>query len=64
VLKQKPTSDEIPVDQAIHPGMPCYVANDAEFIAAVEIGLADLAAGRTVPFAEVAAEFRRTYGKT
>jgi len=43
--------------------MPNYVGTEAEFLAAVESGLADLDASRTVSFEEVAAEFRRNYGK-
>ena len=48
--------------QTIYPDMPCYVANEAEFIAAVDVGLADIEAGRTVPFDVVAAKLRRGYG--
>ena len=47
----------------IYPDMPNYVGTEAAFVAAVEEGLADIRAGRTVPFAEVAAELRRNYGK-
>ncbi len=47
----------------IYPDMPNYADTEAAFLAAVEIGFADLDAGRTVSFEEVAAEFRRNYGK-
>jgi predicted transcriptional regulator len=43
----------------IYPDMPNYVDSEAEFLAAVDKGLADIRAGRTVAFADVAAEFSR-----
>ena len=45
----------------IDPGMPNFVGNEAEFVAAVEIGLADIKAGRTVSLEDVTAELRRAY---
>lgn len=47
----------------IHPDMPNHVGSEAELAAALAVGDADIEAGRTVPFAEVAAELRRNYGK-
>jgi hypothetical protein len=47
----------------IYADMPNYVGTEAEFLSAVEIGIAGLDAGRTISFEEVAAEFRRSYGK-
>jgi hypothetical protein len=46
----------------IYPDMPNYVGTEAAFLAAVEIGIADLDAGRTVSFEEVAAEYRHQPG--
>ena len=56
--KQKP-ADELAATE-IYPDMPNYVGTEAEFLAAVDKGLANLRAGRTVAFEDVAAEFRRT----
>ena len=50
--------------QKIYPDMPNHAANEAEFLALVDEGLADIDAGRTVPFEAVAAKFRRKiYGQ-
>ena len=39
--------------------MPNHAANEAEFLALVDEGLADIDAGHTVPFETVAANLRR-----
>ncbi len=50
--------------QKIYPDMPNHAANEAEFLALVEEGVADIDAGRTVPFEAVAAKLRRKiYGQ-
>jgi predicted transcriptional regulator len=56
-------SDGDLADTEIYPDMGNYVGTAAEFLAAVDKGLADLDAGRTVSFEEVAAEFQRNRGK-
>ena len=58
--KPRPADDEAAT--RIYPDMPSYVGSEAAFLAAVDKGLADLDAGRTVSFADVAAEFRRNHG--
>ena len=47
----------------IHPEMPNHVGSEAELLAALAEGDADIEAGRTVSFEEVAAELRGNYGK-
>ena len=50
--------------QKIHPDMPNHAANEAEFLALVNDGVADIEAGRTVQFETVAAKLRRKmYGR-
>ena len=56
-MDQTPADSDGP-DTTIYPDMPCYVANDAEFRAAVEVGLADARAGRLVSFDAVKARFQ------
>jgi predicted transcriptional regulator len=43
----------------IYSDMPNYVGSEAEFLAAVEVGLADLDAGRTVSSEVLVAKYRR-----
>ena len=46
-------------EDGIHPKMPQFVATEAEFRSAVEAGLSDIAAGRTVAFKDVAHRLRK-----
>ena len=59
----KPAS--IPADQAaearIYPDMTCFVADDAEFRAAVEAGIASARAGRVLPLDQVEAELQQIF---
>ncbi len=55
--KHKPADDEAAT--RIYPDMPIYAGSEADFVAAVEKGLADIRAGRTVSHDEIVAEFRR-----
>ncbi len=55
--KTAPSAEEVAT--RIDPDMPNYVGSEATLLAAIDVGLADIKAGRTVSFAEVAAEFRR-----
>jgi predicted transcriptional regulator len=50
-------------EKLISTALRWYVENESEFLAAVDEGLADLAAGRTHPHEEVVAEFERRFGK-
>jgi predicted transcriptional regulator len=59
MAQPEPITDDTDPARAIHPDLPNHVATDAELIAAVQEGLADIEAGRTVPFETVAAELRR-----
>ena len=59
--KTKPAYDEAAT--CIHPDMPNHVGTEAELQAALAEGDADIEAGRTVPFKDMAAELRRSYGK-
>jgi hypothetical protein len=43
--------------------MPTYVGCEDGFLAAVDVGIVDLDAGRTVSFKDVADEFRRNYSR-
>ncbi len=43
--------------------MPGYVGSEAELLAALAVGDADIEAGETLSFEEVAVELRRNYGK-
>ena len=49
-------------ERLISTALQWYVENESEFLAAVDEGLADLAAGRTHPHEEVVAEFERRFG--
>ena len=46
-----------------YPDMPNHVGSEAELLAALAEGDADIEAGRTVSFEEIAAELRGNYGK-
>ncbi len=59
MLNRKPRSVSHSKDQDVLPDMPCYVATETEFLAAVDVGLADIEAGRTVAFDTFAANMRR-----
>jgi hypothetical protein len=50
--------DEDPA-QNVDPDLSNHVSTVAELIAAVEIGLAEIETGQTVPFDAVAADLRR-----
>jgi predicted transcriptional regulator len=64
MAQRKIIHDDADPAQKIYPDLPNYVATEAEFIAAVEVGLAEIDAGQTVPFDIVAADLRRTiHGK-
>ena len=50
--------------QKIHPDLPNHAADEAEFLALVDEGLADIDAGRTAPFEAIAVKLRRKiYGQ-
>ena len=59
--KTKPAQDE--AASRIHPDMPNHVGTEAELQAALAEGDADIEAGRTVAFEDVAGELRRNFGK-
>ena len=61
----KPNRQSPPGDIAagVFSDMPNHVANEAELLAALALGDADIEAGQAVPFEEVAAELRRNYGQ-
>jgi predicted transcriptional regulator len=50
-------------EKLISTALRWYVENESEFLAAVDEGLADLAAGRAHSHEEVVAEFERRFGK-
>jgi predicted transcriptional regulator len=50
-------------ERLISTALRWYVENESEFLAAIDEGLADLAAGRVHSHAEVVAEFERRFGK-
>ncbi len=60
MLERRQTQAEDAADTDMYPDMPNHVGTEAEFLAAVEIGLADLDAGRTVSFEVLVAKYRRT----
>ena len=50
--------------QKLYPDMPNHAASEDGFLALVDEGLADMEAGRTVPFETVAAKLRgKMYGE-
>jgi predicted transcriptional regulator len=49
-------------ERLISTALRWYVENESEFLASVDEGLADLAAGRIHPHQEVVAEFERRFG--
>jgi hypothetical protein len=58
--KHRPADDEVAT--RLYPDMPNYVGSEVEFLVAVEVGLADIRAGRTKTAAEINAKYRRTLG--
>ena len=50
-------------ERLISTALRWYVENEAEFLAAVDEGLANIAAGRTHPHEEVVADFERRFRK-
>ncbi len=59
--KQKAAEDEAAT--RVYPDMPTYVGCEDGFLAAVDVGIVDLDAGRTVSCKDVADEFRRNYSR-